>query len=82
MKAVHHITILILLVLTMPLHAQQEESAQMRRQADEYAKCEDAQARLRRANDFFAFLHKTGYIDEPVSFPAGSHIDSVDVNVY
>ena len=33
------------------------------------------------ANDFFAYLRKIDYIDEPIVFPVGSHIDSVDVNV-
>ena len=45
-------------------------------------RCENSQRRLQLANEFFAFLQKIEYIDEPIAFPADSHIDSVDVNVY
>ena len=54
----------------------------MERYAEQYAKCESAGKRLQLANDFFAFLQEIEYTDEPISFPADSHIDSVDVNVW
>ncbi len=66
----------------MPLHAQHDMSGQMKQYAREYAGQTDAGKRLRLANEFFAYLLKAGYIDEAISFPAGAHIDSVDVNVY
>ena len=50
--------------------------------AEAYAGCESAAGRLRLANDFFSYLQQIDYIDEPIRFPADSHIDSVDVNVY
>ena len=71
-----------LCISLLPLCAQTDESQQLKRYAEEYVKCEDASGRLRLANDFFAFLQKIDYLDEPISFPANSHIDSVDVNVY
>ena len=37
---------------------------------------------MQLANKFFSYLLEADYIDEPIQFPAGSHIDSVDVNVY
>ena len=54
----------------------------MKHYADEYAKCVDARSRLQLANEFFAYLQKIDYLDEPIAFPADSHIDSVDVNMY
>ena len=54
----------------------------MKHYAEEYAKCENVQSRLQLANKFFSYLQKIEYIDEPIAFPDGSHIDSVDVNVY
>lgn len=53
----------------------------IRQYANKYIKCENAGNRLKLANDFFAYLLKIDYIDEPIQFPAGSHIDSVDINV-
>lgn len=50
--------------------------------AEEYAGCESKDTRLRLANDFFSYLYEIDYIEEPIRFPAGSHIDSVDVNLY
>ena len=72
----------MLCLLALPQHALSDDGGQMKRYADEYAKCENPGSRLRLANDFFAYLLKTDYIDEPIVFPADSHIDSVDVNVY
>ena len=76
------ITLLVLCMAAVPSHAQQADSVQMKRYAEKYAATQDVESRLRLANDFFDYLHRSDYIDEPVSFPAGSHIDSVDVNVY
>lgn len=82
MKKTRYIIPLFLFVLTLPLCAQSDESEQMKRYASEYANCEITQSRLKLANEFFAYLQKIDYIDEPIAFPASSHIDSVDVNVY
>lgn len=73
--------VLLWLALFLPVHAQ-DVGERMKRYADEYSECKNTQLRLKLANDFFAFLHKIDYIDEPIAFPAGAHIDSVDVNVY
>ena len=64
------------------LFALSDDGGEMKRYADDYVKCEDAHSRLRLANDFFTFLRRIDYIDEPIVFPSDSHIDSVDVNVY
>lgn len=82
MKTARYIILFVLLVLTLPLHADSELDGHILRYADEYSKCRDVQKRLKLANDFFDFLHQIDYIDEPIVFPDGSHIDSVDVNVY
>ena len=82
MKTARYIIPFILFALMLPLHAESDFGGQMKRYADEYAKCENAQKRLKLANEFFAFLLQEDYIDEPIAFPAGSHIDSVDVNVW
>ena len=82
-RPLHYILyICLLLCLSVPVCAQTDEAGQISRYADEYVKCASADSRLKLANDFFAYLLKTDYIDEPIRFPAGSHIDSVDVNVY
>ena len=77
-----YIILFVCLLLAVPMQAQTSESEQMKRYADEYAECENVSSRLRLANDFFSYLLKIQYIDEPIAFPEGSHIDSVDVNVY
>lgn len=82
MRATRYITILLAFVLSLPLLAQSVDSVRLRRYADRYVATVEARDRLRQANEFFAYLHKADYIDEPISFPANSHIDSVDVNVY
>lgn len=82
MKTLRYIIPLLWLVLGVPMLALADEGEQMKRYAEEYVQCEDAQSRLQLANRFFAFLRQIDYIDEPIAFPAGSHIDSVDVNVY
>ena len=74
--------VLFWLALILPLSAQTDTAGQMKRYAEEYAKCENTHSRLQLANDFFAYLLEIDYIDEPIAFPADSHIDSVDVNVY
>lgn len=81
-KIARYIIPLVCLVLTLPLRAQQDEASQMKHYAEAYARCENVDNRLRLANEFFTYLLGTGYIDAPIAFPTGSHIDSVDVNVY
>ena len=82
MKTARYILPFLVCLLALPLVAQPDSSEQVKHYAEEYAKCENVQTRLRLANDFFAYLHQTDYIDESIVFPAASHIDSVDVNVY
>lgn len=82
MKTTRYNIPLLVCLLVLPLHAHSVDNEQMKRYADKYAIAKDAHSRLRLANEFFAYLYRTDYIDEPVSFPASSHIDSVDVNVY
>ena len=82
MQKAKHIIPLLLLFLAFPLHARQDEGSLMKQYADEYVGCQNVGNRLKLANKFFAHLLETGYIDEPIQFPAESHIDSVDVNVY
>lgn len=82
MKTTRYIIPLICLFLALPLFAQSDWEEQIPRYAEQYAKCEKAPQRLQLANDFFAYLLKTEYLDEPIAFAADSHIDSVDVNVY
>lgn len=69
------------LCLATRIYAQSDDSGQINQYAEQYIQCESAGKRLKLANEFFSFLHKIDYIDEPIAFPAGSHIDSVDVNV-
>lgn len=69
-------------LLVLPQEAVADEGEQMKHYADEYAKCENTQKRLQLANKFFVYLRQIDYIDEPIAFPADSHIDSVDVNVW
>ena len=82
MKNLRYIIPFVCLLLAIPLHAEPEGEGQFPHYAEQYAKCENASRRLQLANEFFAFLQKIDYIDEPIAFPADSHIDSVDVNVY
>ena len=83
MRTLHIIScIWLLLWLSCPLYAVADEGGQVERYAQKYMKQADAASRLRLANDFFAYLLGIDYIDEPIRFPEGSHIDSVDVNVY
>ena len=81
MKTLRYILTIACLLL-VPLHAVPDEAEQMERFASEYVRCHDTAARLRLANRFFAYLNEIDYTDQPISFPPGSHIDSVDVNVY
>ena len=75
--------ILILFVcFALPQLTQADETKQVERLAAEYIECEGVHDRLRLANKFFTYLLEIEYIDEPIVFPADSHIDSVDVNVY
>ena len=82
MRTLHIIScICLLLCLSCPLYAAADEGGQVERYAQKYLKQGDADSRIRLANDFFAYLLGIDYIDEPIRFPEGSHIDSVDVNV-
>ena len=75
--------ILVLFVcFVLPQFVRADETEQVERLAAEYAECTGAEDRLQLANKFFAYLQEIEYIDEPIAFPADSHIDSVDVNVY
>ena len=82
MNKARYITTLLSLILSLSLLAQQDMAGEMKRRAEQYTAQEDAARRIRLANDFFAFLLEADYIDEPISFPAGALVDSVDVNVY
>ena len=82
MKKLHYIIPLLICLLMLPVRALADEGEQMKHYADKYVACEDVGNRLKLANDFFAYLLKIDYIDEPIAFAANSHIDSVDVNVY
>ena len=82
MKTARYILPFLWLLVTIPLLAQSEGDEKMKHYAEQYAKCDNAGRRLHLANDFFAYLLQIDYIDEPIAFPADSHIDSVDVNVY
>ena len=82
MKTARYIIPFVLLLFSLSLRAQSDEAGQMKQYAEQYVGCENASRRLQLANEFFAFLQKIEYIDEPIAFPADSHIDSVDVNVY
>ena len=74
--------VFLLLVAVLPLVAAADMGVQMKRYAERYPKTADSRSRLKKANEFFAFLYAAQYIDEPIVFPASSHMDSVDVNVY
>ena len=82
MKNSGFISVLFLLCVCLALPAQTTDSLCIRQYAGRYAAAADPAERLPLANEFFAYLYQTEYIDEPIVFPAGSHIDSVDVNVY
>lgn len=83
MKKTHFILPLVCLFVALPLCAQAENGEnKIGSLAEAYAGCESAAGRLRLANDFFSYLQQIDYIEEPIRFPADSHIDSVDVNVY
>ena len=58
------------------------EAEVMKQYACKYRAAEEPAKRLVLANEFFGHLYQTGYIDEPIVFPAGAHMDSVDVNVW
>ncbi|MBQ9294173.1 MAG: hypothetical protein IJ219_04510, partial [Bacteroidaceae bacterium] len=81
MKTLRYIIPFVCFLLVAPV-VMADEGGQVERYAQKYLKQSDAVSRLRLANDFFAYLRKIDYIDEPIRFPDGSHIDSVDVNVY
>ncbi|MBR6141713.1 MAG: hypothetical protein IKQ37_08135 [Bacteroidaceae bacterium] len=57
-------------LFALPLFAQSDWEEQIPRYAEQYAKCEKAPQRLQLANDFFAYLLKTEYLDEPIAFAA------------
>ena len=82
MKTTRHIILLPALLTAMLLNAYSIDNVHLEHYAERYAATEDTGSRLRIANDFFDYLRRTDYIDAPVVFPPGSHLDSVDVNVY
>lgn len=82
MKTFRYIITFWLILAGVTLSAHSVDSAQMKLYADKYTATTEIASRLTLANDFFAYLLRTGYIDEAIAFPANSHIDSVDVNVY
>lgn len=82
MKAALHIIQFLACLLAMPVYAHSIDNLHLEHYAERYATTQDTFSRLRIANEFFAYLSQTDYIDEPISFPLSSHIDSVDINVY
>lgn len=82
MKKTRHFILLLALLSAMFLHAYSVDSMHLEQYAGRYAAAKDTISRLRIANDFFAYLYQADYIDQPISFPLSSHIDSVDVNVF
>lgn len=82
MKLTRYIIKILICLFALPMRAQSDGGEMIKRYAEEYVTCENANTRLRLANKFFTYLHEIDYIDEPIAFPDGSHIDSVDVNVY
>ena len=73
---------MFLLTGVVSMWAQTDQDAQLDSYAAKYIRTPDAKARLKIANEFFAFLHSIDYIDEPIVFPDSAYIDSVDLNVY
>lgn len=81
-KIRYHI-ILLLLLLSIPVV--KGESLECETVADygvRYGEMLNEESRLKQANEFFDFLYRIEYLDEPIVFADGSDIDSVDVNVY
>ena len=66
----------------MPVRGDEAFGEHMRVYAQEYARTLNTRERIKTANRFFDYLYRKEYIDTPIAFEAGSHIDSVDVNVY
>ena len=79
---IRHIVLMFLLTGVVSMWAQTDQDAQLDSYAAKYIRTPDAKARLKIANEFFAFLHSIDYIDEPIVFPDSAYIDSVDLNVY
>ncbi|MCR4665346.1 MAG: tetratricopeptide repeat protein [Paludibacteraceae bacterium] len=82
MRKTRIIAFLWVLWLVLPMPAQEAVETQVMNYAEKYSGTKDADKRIRLANEFFAFLQQTDYLEELVVFPADAHIDSVDVNVY
>lgn len=82
MNCTRYFVLSCLLCAGLFVSAQTLDPARMQRYADQYIHTGNNTARLELANDFFAYLLEVAYIDEPIVFPADSHLDSVDVNVY
>ena len=74
--------IFVVIFLAISVYAQDNFGEQIKDYADRYSQCVNASERMKLANSFFDFLYHSDYIDEQIVFPADSHIDSVDVNVY
>ena len=58
------------------------EGERIKQYAEKYAQAGQPAGRLALANDFFGYLYEIGFIGEPVVFPDGAHMDSVDLNVW
>jgi len=82
MSYLRSIVVFSLLCVGLLVSAQMPDSGRMQEYAEKYINTQSKSARLQLANDFFAYLYQVGYIDDQVVFPANSHLDSVDVNVY
>ena len=82
MRKTRYIIFLLALFLCLPSWAAGDSREQIRRYEAAYPAATNAANRLRLANEFFAWLRQVDYIDEPIVFPVGAHMDSVDVNVY
>ncbi len=82
MNCTRRIVVFCLLFVSLLSLAQSPDSGRIQEYAERYVQMQNRDARLALANNFFAYLLQVGYIDEPIVFPAESHMDSVDVNVY
>ena len=82
MNCTRRIVVFCLLFVSLLSLAQSPDSGRIQEYAERYVQMQNRDDRLALANNFFAYLLQVGYIDEPIVFPAESHMDSVDVNVY
>ncbi len=82
MKKTLIIALFLAVWTVLPIAAQEDVNTRIKGYAESYSVTLDAKSRIRLANDFFAYLRKIDYLDEPIVFPANAHTDSIDVNVY